>query len=122
MVSYFRLDGIRAMPKFLWNAIRIGRQMGRSEGLVCYSSGARLGCLEFWSVTVWEDERALMGFVRTFPHSEIMEDMRPRVRRSAFVRWRINGSHAPPNRCKAEKLLRRKLGAETATCGQNSED
>ena len=34
MVSYFRLKGVGAMPKFLWNALRIGRQLGRSEGLV----------------------------------------------------------------------------------------
>ncbi|CAA9435506.1 MAG: hypothetical protein AVDCRST_MAG80-886 [uncultured Rubrobacteraceae bacterium] len=111
MVSYFRLKGIGAMPKFLWNALRIGRQLGRSEGLVYYSMGARLGSLEFWSTTVWEDERALMRFIRSSPHNEIMEEMRPRVRRSEFVRWGISGSDAPPDRREAEGLLRRRLAA-----------
>jgi hypothetical protein len=115
MVSYFRLDGIGAMPRFLWNVLRVGRQLGRSEGLVCYSTGARLGSLEFWSVTVWEDERALMGFVRASPHSEIMEEMRPRVRRSEFVRWEIGGSDVPPDQREAEGLLRRKLAAGDLT-------
>ena len=114
MVSYFRLDGIRVMPRFLWNALRTGRQMSRSEGLVCYSSGARLNSLEFWSTTVWKDEQALMGFVRTLPHSEIMEEMRSRIQRSAFVRWKIGGSDVPPDRRKAEELLRCKLDGEDA--------
>lgn len=87
MVSYFRLKGFGAMPRFAWNALRVGRQLGRSDGLLCSSSGARLRSFEFWSVTVWEDEQALMRFVRASPHSEIMEEMRPYVRRSEFVRW-----------------------------------
>ena len=111
MVSYFRLDGVGAMPKFLWNVLRVGRQLDRSEGLVCYSTGARLKSMEFWSITVWEDERALMGFVRTSPHSGIMEEMRPRVRRSEFVRWGIGGSDVPPYRREAGRLLCRKLAA-----------
>lgn len=85
MVSYFRLEGLRTMPRFVWNALQVGRQLGqlgRSEGLLCYSSGARLRSFEFWSVTVWEDERVLEGFVRVWPHSEIMEEMRPCVLRS----------------------------------------
>ena len=95
MVSYFRLKELGAMPRFLWNALRVGRQLGRSEGLLYYSTGARLGSLEFWSVSVWKDERALGGFVRASPHSEIMEAMLPHVRRSEFVRWRETSPLSP---------------------------
>lgn len=111
MVSYFRLEGIGAMTRLLWNALRVGRQLGRSERLIYYSAGARLGSLEFWSTMVWEGERALMRFIRSSPHSEIMEEMRPRVHRSEFVRWEIGGSDAPPDQREAEGLLRRKLAA-----------
>jgi hypothetical protein len=112
MVSYFRLEGIGAMPGFLWNALRVGRQLGRSRGLIYYSTGAWLGSLEFWSTTVWEDEQALMGFVRASPHKEIMEQMRPYVRRSAFVRWEVGGSAVPPAQREAERLLHRELAAD----------
>ena len=111
MVSYFRRKGIGAMPRFLSYALRIGRQLGHSEGLVYYSTGAKVGSLEFWSTTVWEDEQALMKFVRSYPHSEIMEMMRPRVQRSEFVRWNISGPDAPPDQREAEELLGQKLSA-----------
>ena len=109
MVSYFRLKGYGAMPEFLWNTLRVGRQLSRSEGLVCYSTGARFGSLEFWSVSVWEDGRALGGFVRASPHSEIMQAMRPHVERSEFVSWGVDGASVPPDPRKAEGLLRRTL-------------
>lgn len=111
MVSYFELKGPGALPKFFRNVLRVGRQLHGSKGLVCYSSGARLGSLEFWSLTVWEDERSLVGFVRAYPHRVIMDEMRPHVRRSEFVRWGIDGASVPPEPREAEEVLRRRLSA-----------
>lgn len=111
IVSYFRLADPGVMPKFLWNALRIGRQLSRSEGLLCYSTGARFGRMEFWSTSVWEDVRALVNFVRASPHSEIMATMKPCVMRSEFMRWTINGASVPPSTRQAEALLHRKLSA-----------
>ena len=85
--------------------------MLRSDGLIGHSSGAKLGGFEFWSVTVWRDEAALMGFVRAQPHVGIMEAMRPAVFRSEFVRWRVDGASVPPDPKEAEARLWRKLAA-----------
>ena len=52
MISYFRLKGLRVMPGFALNALRIERQLLRSDGLIAHSSGAKPRSLEFWSVTV----------------------------------------------------------------------
>ena len=109
MISYFRLKGLRVMPGFALNALRIERQLLRSDGLIAHSSGAKPGSLEFWSVTVWRDESALMGFVRAQPHAGVMEAMRPAVVRSEFVRWWVDGAFVPPDREEAEARLRRKL-------------
>lgn len=76
-----------------------------------HSSGARLGSFEFWSTTVWEDERALQRFVRAQPHARIMEAMKPHVVRAEFVRWSIDGGALPPSREDAEGKLRRALAA-----------
>ena len=99
------------MPKFLWNSLRIERQLLRSEGLVGHSSGAKPRTLEFWSVTVWEDEEALQRFVRAYPHTDIMRAMRPAVARSEFVRWTVAGAELPPDRDDAEGRLYRALAS-----------
>ena len=109
MVSFFRLKGIGAMLSFALNALRIERQLLRSDGLIGHSSGAKLGDFEFWSVTVWRDESALMAFVRAQPHASVMQSMRPAVARSEFVRWRVCGASVPPDPREAESRLRRKL-------------
>ena len=111
VVSYFRLKGLAAMPSFALNALRVERQLLRSDGLIGHSSGAKPGDLEFWSVTVWRDESALTGFVRARPHARIVEAMRPAVARSEFVRWRVDGASVPPDPKEAEARLRRKLSA-----------
>lgn len=111
MVSYFRLKGLGVMPSFALNSLRIERQLLRSDGLIGHSSGAKLSDFEFWSVTVWRDESALMGFVRAQPHVSIMEAMRPAVVRSEFIRWRVDGASVPPDPKEAEARLRRKLAA-----------
>ena len=111
MVSFFRLKGLGAMPSFALNALRIERQLLRTDGLIGHSSGANLSDFEFWSVTVWRDESALMGFVRAQPHARIVEAMRPAVVRSEFVRWRVNGASVPPDPEEAESRLRRVLAA-----------
>lgn len=111
MVSYFRLRGLAALPAFALNTVRIELQLSRTEGLIGHSGGAKLRSLEFWSVTVWEDEGALRRFVRARPHTGIMEAMRPHVRRSEFVRWPVVGLDVPPDPREAEERLRRVLDA-----------
>lgn len=112
MVSYFRLRGTRVLPAFALNMLRIERQLDRSEGHVGHSGGARLRRLEFWSVSVWEDEEALQGFLHARPHVvEVMRVMRPAVVRSEFVRWLVDGSSVPPDPEEAEKRLRLALAA-----------
>jgi heme-degrading monooxygenase HmoA len=111
MVSYFRLRGVRVLPAFALNMLRVERQLARSEGHVGHSGGTRLHKLEFWSVSVWEDEEALQGFVHARPHIEVMRAMRPAVVRSEFVRWPVDGSRVPPDPREAERRLRLALAA-----------
>jgi len=111
MVSYFRLRGVRVLPAFALNTLPIDRQLARTEGLVGHSGGGRLSSLEFWSVSVWEDESALQRFVHASPHVEIMRAMRPAVVRSEFVRWPVAGSGVPPDPKEAERRLLRALAS-----------
>ena len=114
MVSYFRLKGLRIMPRFLWNSLRIERQLLASQGLLGHSSGARLKSLEFWSITVWEDEEALQRFVHARPHTGIMQTMRVHVARSEFIRWKVAEAGVPPDVEEAEDRLHKKRTADDA--------
>ena len=68
-----------------------------------------MGSLEFFALSVWEDERALGLFVCTLPHAEIMEAMRPHVAEAGFVRWSIDGASVPPGWREAERRMREEL-------------
>ena len=109
MVSYFRLRSARVLPAFALNMLRIQRQLACSEGFVGHSGGGRIPSLEFWSVSVWEDEHALQRFVHARPHIEIMRSMRPAVVRSEFVRWPVAGAEVPPDPKAAEQRLHQAL-------------
>ncbi len=112
MVTYFRLRSVRVLPAFALNMRRINRQLACSEGFVGHSGGGRILSLEFWSMSVGEDEHALQRFVHARPHIEIMRAMRPAVFRSEFVRWTVAGAEVPPDSKEAEQRLHQVLTAD----------
>ncbi len=72
------------------------RQLKTTEGVVGYSMRFRIARRKFWTLSWWEDERALMAFVRASPHVHAMERMRPFMGGTRFVRWHLRGSEGPP--------------------------
>ena len=76
-------------------SIGIQRQLRASRGLIGYSLRARLAVKQFWTLSAWEDEAALLGFVRASPHVEIMTTPAPYMGKTSFVRWKVKGSELP---------------------------
>jgi hypothetical protein len=66
-----------------------------SRGLIGYSLRAQLLAKNAWTVSVWEDERALIEFVGKSPHVDTMKKVGLGVERK-FVRWKLLGSDIPP--------------------------
>jgi hypothetical protein len=50
------------MPKFFRYTLQIWHQLSDSEGLIGYSLDANIPGRKFWTLSVWEDEEALMRF------------------------------------------------------------
>jgi hypothetical protein len=96
LVSYLPLKRYWMLPALVKNTLEIQAQLGRSKGLIGYSLLAQLLRLEFWTLSVWEDERALMEFVHGEPHSRVMEALRPYLGKTAFAQWKLEGSDVPP--------------------------
>ncbi len=76
------------------------RSKGRLQtapGLVGYSLRARLWRKRFWTLSVWEDEPALMDFVDAVPHRTVMHALQPDLGETQFLRWGIRRDAYPPS-------------------------
>lgn len=106
LLSYLPLNTFRAMPKFFRYTAQIRRQLENAEGLVGYSLEANILGKEFRTLSVWRDEEALMGFVWENPHGRIMEDLRPHMGQTEFIRWKVSASSIPPSWEEAKRRMR----------------
>jgi len=97
LLSYLPLKGFRKMLTLQRQSSKVGKQLAETRGLVGYSFRAKLSSHRFWTLSIWEDEPALMAFVRQDPHRATMGLLRPYMGESAFTRWTIRGSDVPPS-------------------------
>jgi heme-degrading monooxygenase HmoA len=73
----------------------VRRQLAAADGLIGYSLWAKPVAKRYWTLSVWRDEAALVSFMRTTLHAEIMTKLRPDMSATKFVRWTVKGSEAP---------------------------
>ena len=95
LLSYLPLKSYLTIPKFLCFTFQTQRQLNGARGLIGYSLQAQLLRRRFWTLSVWQDESALMEFVKNRPHSEIMDALAPHMKITHFTRWRVSGSELP---------------------------
>ena len=76
LLSYLPLERFRMVPQFLRHSRDIQTQLDCAVGLFGYSLRAQLFRRHFWTLSVWEDDKALMDFVRTTPHAQVMKNLR----------------------------------------------
>jgi hypothetical protein len=105
LLSYLPLNKYRAIPKFIKYTAEIERQLSESRGLIGYSLQAQVLSLRFWTLSVWEDEQALMEFVVRTPHGPVMQSMLPHMGQTRFTRWIIKGEALPPSWSEAKKRM-----------------
>jgi heme-degrading monooxygenase HmoA len=91
------LQSCWAIPRFLRFTRQIQRQLQGSPGLLGYSLLARLWRRQFWTLSVWEDEQALLEFVEAVPHRTVMHALQPDLGETHFLRWAIRGDAFPPS-------------------------
>jgi heme-degrading monooxygenase HmoA len=96
LASYLPLRRLTSTPVFVLDVRRIMSQLGRAPGLLGYSLRARPLRKQYWTLSVWESDRALLEFVRGQPHATVMGALRSRMGPTAFVRWRVSGAGPLP--------------------------
>jgi hypothetical protein len=97
LLTYLPLRSYSKIPRFFQFTFQIQRQLKDTEGAIGYALRAKPLSRKFWTLSVWESERALMDFVARVPHVEVMKSLSPHMERTKFTRWQLLGSALPPN-------------------------
>ena len=95
LLTFLPVKRYRTIPRFIGYTRRIEAQLAETVGLVGYSLRAALLSRRFWTLSVWEDERALQQFVHHGFHRGVMTVLAPDMGNTNFVRHSIKGSEYP---------------------------
>ena len=88
-VTRLRVRGILYLPAFLWYTFRSQRQVIRAPGF----AGGRLlvdAHWTFWTLTVWESEKAMKAFRGSGAHSQVMPRLPKWCDEAAYAHWAIS--------------------------------
>jgi hypothetical protein len=96
LLSFLPLRHYRMIPKFIWLTFQTQRQLHKSDGLIGYSLDAQPLSRKFWTLSVWQDFKSLMDFVRQLPHGKIMHALAPHMGKTQFVQWKVTSKDIPP--------------------------
>ena len=96
LLSYLPLRSYLKVPLFFRFTYDVYRQLLANSGAVGFSLRAKVLSRQFWTLSVWESDRALMEFVAHVPHGKIMKALAAHMGATAFTRWKIPGSQIPP--------------------------
>jgi len=97
LLTYLPLRSYMKIPLFFQFTFQIQRQLKDTQGAIGYALRAKPLSRRFWTLSVWESERALMDFVIKVPHGDVMKALSPHMERTKFTRWKLLGSALPPN-------------------------
>jgi hypothetical protein len=96
LLSYLPLRRYSKIPAFIRYSFQVQRQMRKTQGAIGYAMPAKVLSRNFWTLSVWEDDGALMEFVRATPHGEVTKSIAPHMGATKFTRWELQGSAVPP--------------------------
>lgn len=104
LLSFLPLKKYRVIPRFIRFSTQIQEQLRRTPGVIGYALRAKVLSRNFWTLSVWEDETALMDFVLKIPHGEVMKALAPFMGRTKITQWKVAGSTLP---LRWEEVIRR---------------
>ena len=94
MATVIELRTMWGLPRFQWHTTRIHAQLAGAPGLLGFSFKAQFP-LRYWTLSVWENGRALQRFVKGEPHLITMTAIRSNMRSFQHVHWKVGGTAVP---------------------------
>ena len=95
MASRFQLGRARNVPRFLYDSLRIRRQVLRTPGALGVSLIARPLKRQFLTLSAWSSTEALNQLVREEPHRSAMKRHRAGMADAQFVFWNTDAADLP---------------------------
>ena len=80
LLTYLPLKGYRRMLTLMRRSRAVSHQLAKTPGLIGFTFRAKLFRHRFWTLSAWEDEKALMEFVGKVPHLDTMKVLGPHMR------------------------------------------
>lgn len=90
MLTYLPLKHWWDTPRFIVYIIQIYLQLRKTAGLIGFSMRAKPLSKNYWTLSLWESERAMGAYIHTSPHLTVMKSMRGRMGQTAFVSWKVS--------------------------------
>jgi quinol monooxygenase YgiN len=95
LLSYLPLNKYAAIPAFFRFTFQIQKQLRGTPGVLGYALRAKPLSRNFWTLSAWTDEKALMDFVVKIPHEQAMKAMLSHMGPAKFTKWKVSGSALP---------------------------
>jgi len=95
-VTRLRVRSVRYLPPFVWETFLSQRQASRALGFL---GGSLLLDVHrtFWTLTVWESERAMKSFRGTAPHAKVMPLLIEWCDEAAYAHWIVPTGGSVPS-------------------------
>ena len=104
-VTRLRVRSLKFVPSFLWRNFLTERQVMRAPGFL----GGRLLVdvrRTFWTLTVWESEKAMKAFRGSGAHAAVMPRLARWCDEASYAHWELASAEIPSWPEASEHLLR----------------
>lgn len=95
MASRLEVSSYRVVPGFFLAALRVHRQVRRSDGAIGVSLIARPLRRTFFTLSTWTDRDAVSAMVGTEPHRSVMTAFHGHTSDARFVFWEARSGVRP---------------------------
>ena len=106
MASHLPLKRITSTIRFFRGVAAIRKQLATAPGLIGYTLRAKPLARDYWTLSVWQDEKTLREFMRTPPHAGLMTSLRPLMGPTKFTTWEITSADGRPSMAGALQHLK----------------
>ena len=106
MASHLPLKRITSTIRFFRGVAAIRKQLATAPGLIGYTLRAKPLARDYWTLSVWQDEKTLHEFMRTPPHAGLMTSLRPLMGPTKFTTWEITAADGRPSMAGALQRLK----------------
>ncbi len=103
-VTRLRVRSVKYIPAFVWKTFLSQRQVVRAPGFL---GGSLLidAHRTFWTLTVWESERAMKAFRGSAPHAQVMPRLVEWCDEASYAHWTPTDASVPTWPAAYEHLL-----------------